>query len=132
MRVRPGDFIFGDNDGVQLMPREIVDEVLLRVEATFEHENKERELIANQLPALRERYPKLLMSDGIGRALLEPPSSPAECLFSRMSANYSADFKSRVEPCIFGGPPDCSRCGCVLSSGLPLSRYSESAAALPW
>ena len=58
------------------------------------------------------------MSDGIGRALLEPPSSPAECLFSRMSANYSADFKSRVEPCIFGGTPDCSRCGCVISSGL--------------
>ncbi len=46
VRVRPGDFIFGDNDGVQLIPQEIVDEVLLRVEATFEHENKEREMLA--------------------------------------------------------------------------------------
>src|SRR5215468_2041351 len=78
----------------------------------------ERRQIAQELPALRERYPKLLMSDGIGRALVEPPASPAECLFSRMSANYSADFTSRVEPCIFGGTPDCSQCGCVISSGL--------------
>ena len=79
---------------------------------------EERERIARELPALRERYPKLLMSDGIGQALLEPPANPAECLFSRMSANYSADFQSRVEPCIFGGTPDCSQCGCVISSGL--------------
>ena len=44
--VRPGDFIFGDNDGVQLIPAPLVDEVLLRVEATFEFENKEREALA--------------------------------------------------------------------------------------
>ena len=49
VRVFPGDFIFGDNDGVQLIPAEIVDEVLLRVEATFEIENKERELLASGL-----------------------------------------------------------------------------------
>jgi len=42
----PGDFIFGDNDGVQLIPKEMVDEVLLRVEATFAKENAEREQIA--------------------------------------------------------------------------------------
>ena len=47
VRVFPGDFIFGDNDGVQLIPGEIVDEVLLEVEATFEKENKERELLAS-------------------------------------------------------------------------------------
>lgn len=46
VRVNPGDFIFGDNDGVQLIPAGIVDEVLLRVEATFEKENEERDLIA--------------------------------------------------------------------------------------
>src|SRR5215471_11813443 len=26
--------------------------------------------------------------------------------------------KSRVEPCIFGGAPDCTQCGCVISVGL--------------
>ena len=42
----PGDFIFGDNDGVQLIPKDLVDEVLLRVEQTFEKENEEREKLA--------------------------------------------------------------------------------------
>ena len=46
VRVMPGDFIFGDNDGVQLIPKNLVDEVLLRVEATFAKENEEREKIA--------------------------------------------------------------------------------------
>lgn len=46
VKVMPGDFIFGDNDGVQLIPKHLVDEVLLRVEAIFEFENKEREQLA--------------------------------------------------------------------------------------
>lgn len=50
VRVMPGDFIFGDNDGVQLIPKDLVDEVLLRVEATFEKENEEREALANGMP----------------------------------------------------------------------------------
>jgi len=48
--VMPGDFIFGDNDGVQLIPAALVDEVLLRVEATFEKENEEREQLAAGMP----------------------------------------------------------------------------------
>ena len=50
VRVMPGDFIFGDNDGVQLIPVDLVDEVLLRVEATFKKENEEREALANGMP----------------------------------------------------------------------------------
>ncbi|HET8841900.1 MAG TPA: hypothetical protein VFN35_10560 [Ktedonobacteraceae bacterium] len=46
VKVMPGDFIFGDNDGVQLIPHDLVDEVLLQVEATFEKENEEREKLA--------------------------------------------------------------------------------------
>jgi MoaA/NifB/PqqE/SkfB family radical SAM enzyme len=79
---------------------------------------EDRACLARVLPPLRERYPKFLMSPGIAQALLEPPQSPLECLFSKMSTNYSADLTSRVEPCIFGGTPDCSQCGCVISSGL--------------
>lgn len=44
--VYPGDFIFGDNDGVQVIPGEVVDEVLLRVEKTHQKENAQRELLA--------------------------------------------------------------------------------------
>lgn len=48
--VCPGDFIFGDNDGVQLIPHALVDEVLLRVEAIFEKENDERQQLAAGMP----------------------------------------------------------------------------------
>ena len=50
VRVIPGDFVFGDNDGVQLIPKDLVDEVLLRVEKTFEKENEEREALAAGMP----------------------------------------------------------------------------------
>jgi len=79
---------------------------------------EDRALLARTLPPFRDNYPKLLMSPGIAQALLDPPANPDECLFSKMSTNYSADLQSRVEPCIFGGTPDCSQCGCVISAGL--------------
>ncbi len=79
---------------------------------------EDRELIAAELPGLRQSYPKLLTSPGIAQAFLTPPNSPQECLFSKMSTNYSADLTTRVEPCIFGGTPDCSQCGCAITSGL--------------
>ena len=78
----------------------------------------DREQLARELPQLRARFPKLLMNEGIARALLEPPRDPSACLFSQMSANYSADLQTRVEPCVLGGNPDCSQCGCIASSGL--------------
>jgi len=70
------------------------------------------------LPELRKKYPKLLMTDGFAQAFLDPPKNPADCTFSKMSVNYSADLRTRVEPCIFGGEPDCSTCGCAVSAGL--------------
>lgn len=77
-----------------------------------------REFIARELPRLAKKYPKLLMTEGVAATFLKPPNNPGDCLFAKMSANYSADFKTRVEPCIFGGQPDCSQCGCAISSGL--------------
>jgi regulator of RNase E activity RraA len=50
VKVWPGDYIFADNDGAQLIPKDLVDEVLLRVEQTFEKENHERELLASGMP----------------------------------------------------------------------------------
>jgi MoaA/NifB/PqqE/SkfB family radical SAM enzyme len=79
---------------------------------------EERRRIGSELPGLHQAYPKLLMSPGIAEAFVTPPRSPVECLFSKMSRNYSADLTTRVEPCIFGGTPDCKQCGCVISSGL--------------
>jgi hypothetical protein len=79
---------------------------------------EDRERVASELPPLRKNYPKLLITKGVARAFVNPPSNPQSCLFSRMSVNYSADLESRVEPCVFGGNPDCSQCGCSISSAL--------------
>ncbi|MGH9726433.1 MAG: hypothetical protein ACRD41_15330, partial [Candidatus Acidiferrales bacterium] len=79
---------------------------------------EDRAALAAELPALARRFPKLLFNEGIARALVQPPQNPGDCVFAKMSANYSADLKSRVEPCVFGGAPDCSQCGCAISSGL--------------
>jgi sulfatase maturation enzyme AslB (radical SAM superfamily) len=78
----------------------------------------DREKVAAELPRLRKHYPKLLANEGISQAIRVPPVNPKQCTFSRMSTNYSADLTTRVEPCIFGGNPDCSQCGCAISSGL--------------
>jgi MoaA/NifB/PqqE/SkfB family radical SAM enzyme len=76
----------------------------------------QRERIAVELPRLRGFYPKLLTPYGYAQALLHPPASPQDCTFSRLSKNYSADLKTHVEPCVFGGDPDCSNCGCSASA----------------
>ena len=52
------------------------------------------------------------------REFLSPPVSPDRCIFAQTTCTLSADFKTRVEPCQFGGDPDCSRCGCIASMGL--------------
>jgi sulfatase maturation enzyme AslB (radical SAM superfamily) len=78
----------------------------------------DRESLARQLPPLALRYRKLLFTEGLAQAFLRPPKNPADCVFAKMSANYSADLQTRVEPCVFGGTPDCTQCGCAISTGL--------------
>jgi MoaA/NifB/PqqE/SkfB family radical SAM enzyme len=80
--------------------------------------SENRQEIARVLPPLARQYPKFLLNEGIVRAFLQPPANPSDCLFAKMSANYSADLQTRVEPCVFGGMPNCSECGCAASSGL--------------
>ena len=79
---------------------------------------EERRSVVGELLRLGPRYPKLLMKEGMAKAYLTPPLNPGDCLFSRMSTNYTADLKTRVEPCVLGGQPDCAQCGCVASVGL--------------
>jgi len=79
---------------------------------------EDREFVAEELPRIGKHYPKLLAPAGMMRAFVNPPKSPAHCLFAKMSVNYSADLRTQVEPCVFGGKPDCSQCGCSISSAL--------------
>ncbi|MGB6483242.1 MAG: radical SAM protein [Candidatus Acidiferrales bacterium] len=91
---------------------------------------EDRAALARQLPDLAVRYPKLLFKDGMAKAFLEPPRNPGDCLFAKMSVNYSADLESRVEPCVFGGTPDCSQCGCAVSNALHWIRTAKVAGPL--
>jgi MoaA/NifB/PqqE/SkfB family radical SAM enzyme len=77
-----------------------------------------RQRLLEQLPELKRRYPALIFPDGALRAFATPPPDPAACTFARISTNISADLTTRIEPCFFGGNPDCSECGCAVSAGL--------------
>ncbi|MBZ5698397.1 MAG: radical SAM protein [Acidobacteriia bacterium] len=90
----------------------------------------DRIALAAQLPPMHQKYPKILINEGIAQAFVRPPNNPDDCLFSKMSANYSADLQSRVEPCVFGGSPDCSQCGCAISSALHWIRTIKLAGPL--
>lgn len=73
--------------------------------------------IADML-VLRKKFPKLDMPEGLIRQFATPPRSPKECVFALTTHILSADLKTKIVPCQFGGNPDCSSCGCVASMGL--------------
>ena len=79
---------------------------------------EERARAIADLIVLRKRYPKLDMPEGMLRQFGTPPHSPEECVFALTTRTLSADLKTRVVPCQFGGNPDCSSCGCIASMGL--------------
>jgi len=78
----------------------------------------ERCNVVEVLQHARQDHPKLDMPERVLEEYLSPPTSPRHCIFAQTTRTISADFKTRVEPCQFGGDPDCSRCGCVASMGL--------------
>jgi len=77
-----------------------------------------RSELAAYFNRIGRKFSKLTMHPGLMRAFLEPPPSPAACLFSKLSVNYTADLRTRVEPCDFGGAPSCAECGCSMSMGM--------------
>jgi hypothetical protein len=58
------------------------------------------------------------MSKGMFEGYADPPANPSECIFAKTTRTITADLKTRVGPCQFGGNPDCSQCGCIASAGL--------------
>jgi hypothetical protein len=67
---------------------------------------------------LRRVFPKLDMPDAMIRQFASPPRSPQDCVFALTTQTISADLKTKITPCQFGGNPDCGSCGCVASMGL--------------
>jgi len=74
--------------------------------------------VVRELHDIRAKYPKLSMTTLTIDGFLNPPSKPGDCIFANTTCTITADLKTRVGPCQFGGNPDCSQCGCAASAGL--------------
>lgn len=85
----------------------------------------DRAALLAEMPGWQRQFPKLLMTARMVDAFARPPKDPDECIFAKMSVNYSADLTTRVEPCILGGEPDCARCGCAASVGFHSLRHTR-------
>jgi MoaA/NifB/PqqE/SkfB family radical SAM enzyme len=84
----------------------------------------DRALVLEELEILRHRYPKLDCRRGVIEGYAQPPQSPEECIFARTTTCVSADFRTPITPCQYGGRPDCTSCGCMASAGFAaVGRY---------
>jgi MoaA/NifB/PqqE/SkfB family radical SAM enzyme len=79
---------------------------------------EERRRAIADLSLLRPHYPKLDMPPGVIRQFAHPPKSPDECIFAQANRVLSADLRTEIGPCQFGGNPDCDSCGCIASMGM--------------
>jgi hypothetical protein len=92
---------------------------------------EERERAIADMMALRKQFPKLDMPEGLIRQFAAPPSTPDECVFALTTQTLSADLKTKIVPCQFGGNPDCRSCGCIASMGLAAVAAHKLAGFVP-
>ena len=78
----------------------------------------DRGRVVAQLMAMRTRFRKIAMPEGLVKQYATPPSGPEHCIFAQTTTCISADLERLITPCQFGGNPDCSQCGCIASAGL--------------
>jgi hypothetical protein len=79
---------------------------------------QQRRQVVSELMELRNKYAKADMPQPLLEQFLRPPASPEDCIFAQTTETVSADLRTRITPCQFGGDPDCSQCGCFASMGL--------------
>jgi sulfatase maturation enzyme AslB (radical SAM superfamily) len=79
---------------------------------------EERVRAIADMMTLRKEFPKLDMPEGLIRQFATPPANPGECVFALTTSTLSADLRTKIVPCLFGGNPDCGSCGCIASMGL--------------
>lgn len=91
----------------------------------------ERSRIISELLQLRKQFPKLDMPAGLIQQFATPPQNPGECVFALTTHTISADLKTRITPCQFGGEPDCQACGCIASMGLAAVAAHKLGGLLP-
>ena len=111
----------GGKDRVTILPDQLIPALREHLRALNAWYLRERQVEAPgvSIPdALKRKYPALVLPQGGEQAFATPPADPSRCTFARVSTNVSADLTTRIEPCFFGGNPDCSECGCAVSAGL--------------
>jgi MoaA/NifB/PqqE/SkfB family radical SAM enzyme len=91
----------------------------------------DRARVIDDLRRLRPMFPKLELLEGALTVYANPPASPAECTFARTTTCLSADLERRIEPCQFGGNPDCSNCGCIASASIEAIGRHHLMGAIP-
>jgi hypothetical protein len=89
-----------------------------------------RQAIAD-MSALRRSFPKLDMPEKLIQQFAAPPESPEDCVFAQTTQTLSADLKTKITPCQFGGNPDCKSCGCIASMGLAAVAEHKLAGIIP-
>jgi len=92
---------------------------------------EERRRVIAEMRELRVKFRKLDMPERLIREFETPPASPADCVFARTTATVSADLRTQITPCQFGGSPDCSACGCIASMGLAAIASARIAGVIP-
>jgi len=80
--------------------------------------SEDRAQVLTELIELPRAFPKPYLPDSVVGGYRKPPQLPSECIFARTTLNFTADLKSTITPCQFGGTPDCTQCGCIASAGL--------------
>lgn len=90
----------------------------------------QRLAVISDLRGLRLRYPVLEMPEALLDEIASPPGSPSECIFARTTKTISADLRTAITPCQFGGNPDCRQCGCFASMGLAAVGHHKVAGSL--
>jgi MoaA/NifB/PqqE/SkfB family radical SAM enzyme len=78
----------------------------------------DRRILFEELSSVSAEFPKVHLPRMVLDAYRNPPRSPGECTFARLTACLSADLKSSITPCQLGGRPVCAECGCIASAGM--------------
>jgi len=78
---------------------------------------QDRKTLFEELSATAE-FPKVHLPQMVLDGYRNPPRSPEECTFARLTTCLSADLKTHVTPCQLGGKPVCDECGCIASAGM--------------
>jgi MoaA/NifB/PqqE/SkfB family radical SAM enzyme len=78
---------------------------------------QDRETLFHELSAVAD-FPKVHLPRQVLEGYRQPPRSPGECTFAKLTTVISADLQTRVTPCQLGGKPVCEECGCIASAGM--------------